>query len=222
MQWSTELIRPSDGCYNDYPCYNDFFFHTKMKANDFLGHPAWNCRILSDSKWSSGALWQPYCFLWMFPLCFHPDEEKKLVEEVFSNAIDCLSDEDKKLPQVEPYTAHTHQLIEPNHEAAPCVFRLNTCYRYWKEESGSITVDCCPFLKRPSRFFSPRVCWRSDSLVHLHIAIVFVYHMIILSPQALFATETFAMGINMPARTVLFTSARKFDGKDFRWVNIHT
>lgn len=27
------------------------------------------------------------------------------------------------------------------------------------------------------------------------------------------------MGINMPARTVLFTNARKFDGKDFRWVS---
>ena len=27
-------------------------------------------------------------------------EEKKLVEEVFNNAIDCLSDEDKALPQV--------------------------------------------------------------------------------------------------------------------------
>jgi superfamily II RNA helicase len=41
--------------------------------------------------------------------------------------------------------------------------------------------------------------------------------------QALFATETFAMGLNMPARTVLFTAARKFDGKDFRWVrNVYT
>lgn len=38
------------------------------------------------------------------------------------------------------------------------------------------------------------------------------------SSQALFATETFAMGINMPARTVLFTSARKFDGKSHRFV----
>ncbi|ETE72808.1 Superkiller viralicidic activity 2-like 2, partial [Ophiophagus hannah] len=37
--------------------------------------------------------------------------------------------------------------------------------------------------------------------------------------KALFATETFAMGINMPARTVLFTSARKYDGKDFRWIS---
>ncbi|XP_078048359.1 exosome RNA helicase Mtr4 [Augochlora pura] len=36
--------------------------------------------------------------------------------------------------------------------------------------------------------------------------------------KALFATETFAMGLNMPARTVLFTASRKFDGKDFRWI----
>ena len=37
--------------------------------------------------------------------------------------------------------------------------------------------------------------------------------------KALFATETFAMGLNMPARTVLFTGAQKFDGKDFRLVS---
>ncbi len=36
--------------------------------------------------------------------------------------------------------------------------------------------------------------------------------------KALFATETFAMGLNMPARTVLFTGAQKFDGKNMRWV----
>lgn len=42
--------------------------------------------------------------------------------------------------------------------------------------------------------------------------------MFLFSSQALFATETFAMGINMPARTVLFTSARKFDGKNHRFV----
>lgn len=38
--------------------------------------------------------------------------------------------------------------------------------------------------------------------------------------KALFATETFAMGLNMPARTVLFTGMRKFDGKEYRWVKI--
>ena len=34
--------------------------------------------------------------------------------------------------------------------------------------------------------------------------------------KVLFATETFSIGLNMPARTVVFTSVRKYDGKDFR------
>ncbi|GAO48543.1 putative ATP dependent RNA helicase [Saitoella complicata NRRL Y-17804] len=37
--------------------------------------------------------------------------------------------------------------------------------------------------------------------------------------KVLFATETFSIGLNMPAKTVVFTSVRKFDGKDFRWVS---
>ncbi|VDL72543.1 unnamed protein product [Nippostrongylus brasiliensis] len=68
---------------------------------------------------------------------FNDDEEKKLVREIYNSAVDLLSDEDKKLPQI---------------------------------------------------------------------------------GQTLFATETFSMGLNMPARTVLFTSARKFDGNDNRWI----
>ena len=34
--------------------------------------------------------------------------------------------------------------------------------------------------------------------------------------KCLFATETFAMGLNMPARTVVFTAVKKFDGTDMR------
>ena len=38
--------------------------------------------------------------------------------------------------------------------------------------------------------------------------------------KALFATETFSIGLNMPAKTVVFTNVRKFDGDDFRWVKL--
>ncbi len=36
--------------------------------------------------------------------------------------------------------------------------------------------------------------------------------------KVLFATETFSIGLNMPAKTVVFTSVRKFDGIAVRWV----
>ncbi len=34
--------------------------------------------------------------------------------------------------------------------------------------------------------------------------------------KILFATETFAMGVNMPARAVVFNSIQKHDGTQFR------
>ncbi|XP_037548274.1 exosome RNA helicase MTR4 [Nematolebias whitei] len=104
-------------------------------------------------------------------LDFNSDDEKRLVEEVFSNAVDCLSDEDKKLPQVE----HVLPLL--------------------KRGIGIHHGGLLPILKET-------------------IEILFSEGLL----KALFATETFAMGINMPARTVLFTSARKFDGKSHRFI----
>uniref|UniRef100_A0A671V377 Exosome RNA helicase MTR4 n=1 Tax=Sparus aurata TaxID=8175 RepID=A0A671V377_SPAAU len=104
-------------------------------------------------------------------LDFNRDDEKRLVEEVFNNAVDCLSDEDKKLPQVE----HVLPLL--------------------KRGIGIHHGGLLPILKET-------------------IEILFSEGLL----KALFATETFAMGINMPARTVLFTSARKFDGKNHRFI----
>nr|WCZ58663.1 exosome RNA helicase MTR4 [Seculamonas ecuadoriensis] len=37
--------------------------------------------------------------------------------------------------------------------------------------------------------------------------------------KVLFSTETFSMGLNMPAKTVVFTNLRKFDGQEFRWIS---
>ncbi|XP_072023609.1 exosome RNA helicase MTR4-like [Amphiura filiformis] len=104
-------------------------------------------------------------------LDFNTNEEKNLVAEVFNNAIDCLCDEDKQLPQVE---------------------------------------DVLPLLKRGIGIH------HSGLLPILKETIEILFSEGLL--KALFATETFAMGLNMPARTVVFTNARKFDGKDFRWI----
>jgi len=37
--------------------------------------------------------------------------------------------------------------------------------------------------------------------------------------KVLFATDTFSVGINMPAKTVIFNGLRKFDGRTFRMIN---
>ncbi|KAK7896501.1 hypothetical protein WMY93_021826 [Mugilogobius chulae] len=110
-------------------------------------------------------------------LDFNKRYEKRLVEEVFNNAIDCLSDEDKKLPQVE----HVLPLL--------------------KRGIGIHHGGLLPILKETIEILFSEGFSREKYC------------------SALFATETFAMGINMPARTVLFTSARKFDGKNHRFRN---
>ncbi|CAF3556525.1 unnamed protein product [Adineta steineri] len=104
-------------------------------------------------------------------LDFNSDDEKRLVEEVFNNAIDLLSDEDKKLPQI------------------------NTVLPLLRKGVGIHHSGLLPIIKET-------------------IEILFGEGLI----KTLFATETFSMGLNMPARTVLFTAARKFDGKELRWI----
>lgn len=105
----------------------------------------------------------------MARLDFNTMEEKKLVDEVFNNAMDVLNDEDRKLPQVQNLLPLLRRGIGIHH--------------------GGLL----PILKET-------------------IEILFGEGLL----KALFATETFAMGLNMPARTVVFTSSRKFDGKNMR------
>uniref|UniRef100_A0A336LNC0 CSON004141 protein n=1 Tax=Culicoides sonorensis TaxID=179676 RepID=A0A336LNC0_CULSO len=104
-------------------------------------------------------------------LDFNTPEEKKMVDEIFNNAMDVLSEEDRQLPQVQNVLPLLRRGIGIHH--------------------GGLL----PILKET-------------------IEILFGEGLL----KALFATETFAMGLNMPARTVLYTSPRKFDGRDFRWL----
>lgn len=109
--------------------------------------------------------------LQMSKLDFNQPEEKKLVDEVFENAISILSEEDRELPQV---------------------------------------VSVLPLLRRGIGIHHGGLL----PIIKEAIEILFGEGLI----KCLFATETFAMGLNMPARTVLFTSVQKFDGTDFRWI----
>ena len=105
----------------------------------------------------------------MSKLDFNTEVEASTVQQVFENAIGALTEEDRKLPQIE--------LILP----------------LLKRGIGIHHGGLLPILKEV-------------------IEILFQEGLI----KALFATETFSIGLNMPAKTVVFTTVRKFDGKDFR------
>jgi len=102
---------------------------------------------------------------------FTSDVEKELIQQVYTNAIESLGDDDRKLPQVEALLPLLKKGIGIHH-------------------GGFL-----PILKEIVEILF------SEGLV-----------------KVLFATETFAIGVNMPAKTVIFTNCRKWDGKDFRWV----
>src|SRR3954463_4495938 len=92
-----------------------------------------------------------------------------MITQIFVNAIDSLSDDDKKLPQVENILPLLKRGIGIHH--------------------GGLL----PILKEVIEILF------QDGLIKI-----------------LFATETFSIGLNMPAKTVVFTAVTKFDGKEFR------
>ena len=124
------------------------------------------CIVFSFSKKECEAL-----ALQLSKLDLNDEDEKKLVMEVFNNAMDALSDEDRQLPQVE----HIQPLL--------------------KRGIGIHHSGLLPILKEV-------------------IEILFQEGLV----KVLFSTETFSMGLNMPARTVIFTQLRKFDGDSNRWL----
>ncbi|TVY14133.1 ATP-dependent RNA helicase mtr4 [Lachnellula arida] len=102
--------------------------------------------------------------LQMSTMAFNDESEKAMVQKVFENAIESLSEEDRTLPQIQHILPLLRRGIGVHH-------------------SGLL-----PILKET-------------------IEILFQENLI----KVLFATETFSIGLNMPAKTVVFTSVQKFD-----------
>ncbi|KAK4742146.1 hypothetical protein SAY87_000147 [Trapa incisa] len=108
----------------------------------------------------------------MSKMDLNKEDEKDTIETIFWSAMDMLSDDDKKLPQVTNMLPLLKRGIGVHH-------------------SGLL-----PILKEV-------------------IEILFQEGLI----KCLFATETFSIGLNMPAKTVVFTNVRKFDGDKFRSIS---
>ncbi|KAL6609720.1 hypothetical protein ACP70R_039689 [Stipagrostis hirtigluma subsp. patula] len=102
----------------------------------------------------------------MAKMDLNEDDEKANIETIFWSAMDLLSDDDKKLPQVSNMLPLLKRGIGVHH-------------------SGLL-----PILKEV-------------------IEILFQEGLI----------KTFSIGLNMPAKTVVFTNVRKFDGDRFRWLS---
>lgn len=76
--------------------------------------------------------------LWHNCICTLADE-KKLVEQVFTNAIDCLSEEDKKLPQVEHVLPLLKRGIGIHHSGLLPILKETTEILF---QEGLIKVHC--------------------------------------------------------------------------------
>ncbi|KAJ2930545.1 hypothetical protein H1R20_g6533, partial [Candolleomyces eurysporus] len=100
---------------------------------------------------------------------FTDRSEQDLITNIFNNAVENLSQEDRQLPQI---------------------------------------TNLLPLLRRGIGFHHGGLL----PILKEVIEILFQEGLI----KVLFATETFSIGLNMPAKTVVFTATRKFDGKDFR------
>lgn len=97
---------------------------------------------------------------------FNTSEEEDMVQEVYTNAIESLSEDDRQLPAVEHLLPLLRRGVGIHH-------------------SGLL-----PILKE---------------VVELLFGAGLV--------KCLFSTETFSMGLNMPARTVIFSGVTKWDGE---------
>lgn len=100
------------------------------------------------------------------------DEEKMSIQEIFRNAINTLSEEDRNLPQIE---------------------------------------SVLPLLKRGIGIHHGGLLPIVKEITELLFQELLI--------KVLFSTETFSMGINMPAKTVIFTSLFKWDGISRRIVS---
>ncbi|KAK9169685.1 hypothetical protein Syun_001825 [Stephania yunnanensis] len=158
--------------------------------------------------------------LQMAKMDLNGDDEKANVETIFWSAMDILSDDDKKLPQarfllfVSCYFSFGVQNVPSPSKSGKrdaTVGKENLrAFEEWEKTDEQVS-NMLPLLKRGIGVH------HSGLLPILKEVIEILFQVGLI--KCLFATETFSIGLNMPAKTVVFTNVRKFDGDKFRWIS---
>lgn len=136
----------------------------------------------------------------MSKLDFNTEEEKDTVEQVFRNAVLCLNEEDRSLPAIElmlpllqrGIAVHHSGLLPVIKELVELLFQEGLVKALFATE----TVRFCPASDLFLCIFFSDTIGRSLRRAFLQ----------------------FAMGLNMPAKTVVFTAVKKWDGDSHRYI----
>lgn len=103
-------------------------------------------------------------------------------------------------------------LTDSEKETVDVIFENATSTLSEDDRSLAIVRDILPLLKRGIGIHHSGLV----PIIREIVEILFTENLI----KLLFATETFAIGLNVPAKSCLFTSLRKFDGTKMRLVSV--
>lgn len=147
----------------------------------------------------------------MINIDLNTEKEKKLVQGIFDNAMDILVAEDRNLAQITGVLPMLLRGVGIHHSGLLPIVKevIEILFQEGLLKVRFVTALLTARLARPRAHI---LCDEASLCGSTERA------RCVCSRQALFATETFSTGLNMPAKTVVFTNARKFDGGGFRWV----
>lgn len=177
-----------------------------------------------------------------FGLVSPDDLVEKLKEyRVAENRINRKKKGKKKKPRIQPGSPNDVVcLMEDNLPAIVFSFSRKACVNEAVELGANHDFLCSDeerfeIKEMCNRFFSDEIfriettqvlCGVLEQGIAFHHAGLLPQHKTVVEElfsrgliRVLFATETFSVGINMPAKTVVFNGFRKYDGKTFRVLN---
>ena len=101
-----------------------------------------------------------------------------------------------------------------------------TCY--WADVASSSARDCCPsfwtsscyqrigWASLPGRSCKSPICYWNSKILSSFWFLSFFFSFLLVLDWVFFFQ--FAMGLNMPAKTVVFTAVKKWDGDSHRYI----